>query len=401
MGLSSKHSSTECVESEQEFHVHQPKCTKQRGRCSISFMEGISGEKRSDAGKTKTTTTEDPSEPRSSGFPNKPRTPSVPPCPSLSRGLARESPAGPPPKTTESCRTAAPQAGSGPRRPPAPTGSDRLLGGGGSGGGGDLGGRGGAASRGPGARPPPRPLCLSGSGCPRRAPRRRRPGRPRRRPGAHTPGIVLRPEREPVRASRGRRTSGHDGRMTPPSLCFQSRPAGPPPPEAPPGARGRPGPPTPTPRPGASRRAPSPRCAPLTLRGQERRSRARARRRRGGAGPRPPGGTSRAPRSGRRGPGAGRRREARGGRRGRRRGDRRPRRLTLLAALARRRLTPPPAAGWADSEGDRDARGQAWAPRGPAGGALRRLGYGRGSCVAPGSERASSPGAHGSRAPAD
>lgn len=90
-----------------------------------------------------------------------------------------------------------------------------------------------------------------------------------------------------------------------------------------------------------------------------------------------------------------------GGQRRRRRGDRRPRRLSLLAALARRRLTPPPAAGWADSEGERDARGQAWAPRGPAGGALRRLGYGRGSCVAPGSGRASSPGAPGSRAPAD
>lgn len=196
---------------------------------------------------------------------------------------------------------------------------------------------------------------------------------------------------------------------------------------APLGARGGRVPPTPIPRPGTSRRAPSPSSAPLTLRGQECRSRARARRRRGGAGPRPPRGASRAPWTSRRGPGAGRRRRWRcrrrgvllcscsstergrdkpelgkweegseGGQRRRRREDRRPRRLTRLAALARRHLTPPPAAGWADSEGDRNARREAWAPRGPAGGALRRLSYGRGSGVAPGSERAPSPGAHGS-----
>lgn len=35
---------------------------------------------------------------------------------------------------------------------------------------------------------------------------------------------------------------------------------------------------------------------------------------------------------------------------------RRPQRLRLLAALARRRLTPPPAAGLADSEDERGTR---------------------------------------------
>lgn len=86
---------------------------------------------------------------------------------------------------------------------PAPTPDlDRLLRGGGGEPGRPGGGGGCAASRGPGARPPPRPLCLSGSGCPRRAPRRRRPGRTRGRPGTHTPGIVLRAVR--VQAGRGR-----------------------------------------------------------------------------------------------------------------------------------------------------------------------------------------------------
>lgn len=57
---------------------------------------------------------------------------------------------------------------------------------------------------------------------------------------------------------------------------------------------------------------------------------------------------------------------------GERREDRRLRRLTLLAALARRLLTPPPAAGRADSEGERGGRREDRAPRGPADGVLRR-----------------------------
>lgn len=122
--------------------------------------------------------------------------PSLPPCPSLSRGLAQESPARPSPKTTESCRTAAPQARPAPRRPPTLTGSSEEAAAAANWGGGVR------RAGGPGARPPPRPLCLSGSGCPRRAPRRRRPGPTRVRPGAHTPGIVLRTAR--VQASRGR-----------------------------------------------------------------------------------------------------------------------------------------------------------------------------------------------------
>lgn len=226
----------------------------------------------------------------------------------------------------------------------------------------------------------------------------------------------------------GCRTPGHDDRMTPPSLCFLSWRAGSPPPEA--ASRGplelRRSPPLPSPGPAraAGRPPPAPHHSPCG--GQEGRSRARARRRRGEAGPGPPGGASRAPRSGRLGPGAGRKRRWRcrrrgvllcscsgtergrdtpepgkweegseeGGQRRRRREDRRPRRLTLLAALARRHLTPPPAAGWADSEGDRDASREAWAPRGPAGGALRRLSYGREVARLPGRERASSPDAH-------
>lgn len=45
-----------------------------------------------------------------------------------------------------------------------------------------------------------------------------------------------------------------------------------------------------------------------------------------------------------------------GGQRERRREDRRPRLLTRLASLARRRLTRPPAAGRADYEGERRAQ---------------------------------------------
>ncbi|XP_035579375.1 translation initiation factor IF-2-like [Zalophus californianus] len=333
---------------------------KQRGRCSISFMKGLLSEKRSAAGKTKTRRQKS-TPPRSSDFRTSPGPTgaphSSPPYPSLSRGLAQESPAGPSPKTTESCRTAAPQARPAPRRPPTLTGSSEAAA--------NCGGRGGAASRGPGVRPPPRPLCLSGSGCPRRAPRRKRPGRTRGRPGAHTLGIVLRTVRVQASRRRGvpdlgpRRQDDASVFVLPELASGLPSPGGrrPRPARAPPEARGGPVTHPPSPRPGTSRRAPSPSSAPLTLRGQECKSRARARRRRGGAGPGPPGETSRAPRSGRRGPGAGRRR--------RRREDRRPRRLTLPAALARRHLTPPPAAGWADSEGDRDARREAWAPEGP------------------------------------
>lgn len=39
----------------------------------------------------------------------------------------------------------------------------------------------------------------------------------------------------------------------------------------------------------------------------------------------------------------------------------------------RRRLTSPPAAGKAESEGKWGARSEGWAPRGPADGALRRF----------------------------
>lgn len=59
------------------------------------------------------------------------------------------------------------------------------------------------------------------------------------------------------------------------------------------------------------------------------------------------------------------RREARGGPRRRRRDDRTPQRLTLLKALARCRLTPPQAAGWADEEGEWSARREVGGRKGP------------------------------------
>lgn len=304
----------------------------------------------------------------------------------LRRGLTLESPAGPSPKTTESCRTAAPQARPAPHRPPALTGSSSEAAANWRKGGGARG-----ASRGWGRGRHGGPFVSPGPAA--HAGRRAEGGRDGPEGGPEPTRRALFSGPCGCRRARGAgcRTSGHDDRMTPPSLCFLSGRAGSPPPEAtpraPPEARVGPGPlPTPIPRPGTSRRAPSPSSAPLTLRGQECRSRARARRRRGGAGPRPPGGVSRAPWSGRRGPGAGRWPRWRCRRRGvllcscsstergrdtpelgkweegseggqrRRREDRRPRRLTLLAALARRHLTPPAAAGWADSEGDRDAR---------------------------------------------
>lgn len=233
----------------------------------------------------------------------------------------------------------------------------------------------------------------------------------------------------------GCRTSGHDDRMTPPSLCFLSWRGGSPPPEAasrgPLGLRQRPEaarcPPPPLPSPGrasaAGRPPPAPHHSPCGGRsagaglardagavgpgpglregraGHPRAAAAGRERVGGGGGAAAAAGSSFVPAVApsvagtRRRSGSGRR-EAGGGQRRRRREDRRPRRLTLPAALARRHLTPPPAAAWADSEGDQDARREAWAPRGPAGGALRRLSYGRGSCVAPGSKRAPSPGAH-------
>lgn len=55
----------------------------------------------------------------------------------------------------------------------------------------------------------------------------------------------------------------------------------------------------------------------------------------------------------------------RGGPRRRRRDDRTPQRLTLLKALARCRLTPPQAAGWADEEGEWSARREAGGRKGP------------------------------------
>lgn len=99
-------------------------------------------------------------------------------------------------------------------------------------------------------------------------------------------------------------------------------------------------------------------------------------------------GTRRSSGSGRREAGGGAEEEAEGGPQAAR--------LTLLAALARRHLTPPPAAGRADSEGERPVRCEAWAPRGPADGALRRFCYRRGSCAALRSERSPSRDAHGS-----
>lgn len=220
--------------------------------------------------------------------------------------------------------------------------------------------------------------------------------------------------------------------MTPPSLCFLSRRAGSPPPDAairdPLGPRRssaafRPPKPSPAqPAPGPARAAGAlPHFPPLTLREQEagaglardagavgpgrslrdglagRPGAAAAGRERVGAAG---GGGAAATGSffcscssterGRDTPELGKWEEGRGGeQRGRRREDRRLRRLTLLAALARRLLTPPPAAGRADSEGEPGGRREDRAPRGPSDGALRRLcrcRRGRGS-----RERASEP----------
>lgn len=113
------------------MHVHQPKCTKQRGRCSVSSMKGISGEKRSDAGKTKTRRRKSPPHPRPGGFRNKsgyPRPPIPPPMPlSQAEALLRKAQQG---LLQKSLSHAEQQL----RRPgrPAPTPDlRRLLGGGG------------------------------------------------------------------------------------------------------------------------------------------------------------------------------------------------------------------------------------------------------------------------------
>lgn len=123
------------------------------------------------------------------------------PSPSSKR-LAQQSPAArPPPKTPESCTTAARQAGRAPLAPirPGPIrtarpskGRPRLRG------------------RGRGSRPG---LCGSGTGC-----LRQRPAVPLR--GGRTPGGHCSP---PVRGRAGSRASGHYGKMTPPSLCLPSR----------------------------------------------------------------------------------------------------------------------------------------------------------------------------------
>lgn len=149
-------------------------------------------------------------------------------------------------------------------------------------------------------RPPPPPLCLYGLSCPRRAPPPRAGGTNARqtrgpKPGGRTRGIVSLTVLERVSRGAGSRASGHDDRMTPPSLCFLSWRAGSPPPDA--AIRGPLGlrlsslpirsPPIPTPRPSTSSQAPAPSFPPLTVRGLECRSQACARRRRGGTEPRP------------------------------------------------------------------------------------------------------------------
>lgn len=262
--------------------------------------------------------------------------------------------------------------------------------------------------------------------------RRRRgwPGRTRGRPGvptpgSRTPGIHCSPParaREPgARGARPRATTTGWRLRLCAAWAAGGRAPSPrtPPPAARSGFAGGPrrsGPPTPKP-------------APLTW-GQERRSRARAdagavgpgrglreeragrlgaaaagRERVGAAG----GGGAAAAAAGssfvpaaapsvagtRRSSGSGRR-EAGGGAEEEAEGGPQAARLTLLAALARRHLTPPPAAGRADSEGERPVRCEAWAPRGPADGALRRFCYRRGSCAALRSERSPSRDAHGS-----